>query len=75
MLSSDFTPFADGSQIPLASSELRAIHELHMYKDKKASDISTDGFVLSTLEAALWALWHGNSFEEVSAIIFQARAR
>ncbi|KAF8609101.1 ADP-ribosylglycohydrolase [Ceratobasidium sp. AG-I] len=64
VLSSDFTPFADGSQILLVTSELKAIHELHAYKDKNASDISTDGFVLSTLEAALWALWHGNSFEE-----------
>lgn len=74
VLSPDFTPFADGSPIPLTSSELKAIHELHMYKDKNASDIRTDGFVLSTLEAALWALWHGNSFEEVSGVsTFQVR--
>lgn len=75
VLHSDFTPFADGSQIPLVSSELKAIHGHHAYKNKEASDISTAGFVLSTLEAALWALWHGNSFEEVGAISIFAGSR
>lgn len=35
------------------------------YKTKKVDGIKTTGFVIHSLEAALWALWNSNSFEEV----------
>ncbi|QRV76288.1 ADP-ribosylglycohydrolase [Ceratobasidium sp. AG-Ba] len=59
-----FTPFADGSPIPLTTQEVRGIHSLGLYKNRTASDVRTDGFVISTFEAALWALWKGSTFEE-----------
>jgi ADP-ribosyl-[dinitrogen reductase] hydrolase len=65
VLNPDFTPFTDGTPIPLESDELKDLHKWHAYKGKDESDIDTSGFVLSTIEAALWALWHGNTFEEV----------
>ena len=36
------------------------------YKKKGAEDIRTSGFVIHSLEAALWALWNTTTFEEVS---------
>lgn len=32
--------------------------------DKKEEEINSGGFVVSTLEAAVWAFYHSNSFEE-----------
>ncbi|KAG8732636.1 hypothetical protein FRC12_019190 [Ceratobasidium sp. 428] len=64
VLNPDFTPFADGSPIPLVTERVRELHELGAYKNREVSEVMTDGFVLSTLEAALWALWRGNTFEE-----------
>src|SRR5206468_7005266 len=34
------------------------------YKDKQPPDIQGSGYVVRSLEAALWAFYHGNSFEE-----------
>ena len=34
------------------------------YKDKDAIDIRGSGYVVQSLEAALWAFWNTNSFEE-----------
>jgi len=34
------------------------------WKDKSEDDISTSGFVIASHEAALWALWKTDSFEE-----------
>ncbi|QRW05194.1 ADP-ribosylglycohydrolase [Ceratobasidium sp. AG-Ba] len=62
-----FTPFADGSPIPLTTQEVRGIHSLGLYKNRTVSDVRTDGFVISTFEAALWALWKGSTFEEVTS--------
>ncbi|CAE6521913.1 unnamed protein product [Rhizoctonia solani] len=64
VLNPDFTPFSDGTPIPLESAELRDLHKRHAYKEKKVADIDTSGYVLATLEAALWALWHSDTFEE-----------
>ncbi|CAE6353367.1 unnamed protein product [Rhizoctonia solani] len=64
ILNSDFTPFSDGQPIPLESAELRDLHKHHSYKKKNVVDIETSGYVLATLEAALWALWHSDTFEE-----------
>ncbi|KAG8706039.1 hypothetical protein FRC09_002607 [Ceratobasidium sp. 395] len=65
VLNPDFTPFADGSPIPLVTERVQELHEQGTYKNREVSEVMTDGFVLSTLEAALWALWRGNTFEEV----------
>ncbi|CAE6399214.1 unnamed protein product [Rhizoctonia solani] len=64
VLSPDFTPFSDGTPIPLESAELRDLHKRQLYKEKNVVDIETSGYVLATLEAALWALWHSDTFEE-----------
>ncbi|KAG8748520.1 hypothetical protein FRC10_003653 [Ceratobasidium sp. 414] len=64
VLNPEFTPFADGSPIPLVTKRVRELHEEGLYKNREESEVKTDGFVLSTLEAALWALWRGNTFEE-----------
>ncbi len=34
------------------------------YKDKSRDQISSSGYVINTLESALWAFYHTNSFEE-----------
>jgi ADP-ribosylglycohydrolase len=34
------------------------------YKTKNASQIRASGYVLHTLEAALWAFWNSSCFEE-----------
>ncbi|CCO27332.1 ADP-ribosylglycohydrolase [Rhizoctonia solani AG-1 IB] len=64
VLNPDFTPFSDGTPIPLESPELTNIHKQQSYKEKKVAEIDTSGYVLATLEAALWALWHSETFEE-----------
>ncbi|KAH7344613.1 ADP-ribosylation/Crystallin J1 [Rhizoctonia solani] len=64
VLNPDFTPFSDGTPIPLESAELMDLHKQHSYKEKNVADIDTSGYVLATLEAALWALWHSDTFEE-----------
>jgi ADP-ribosyl-[dinitrogen reductase] hydrolase len=68
VLNPEFTPFTDGSPIPFVSKRIREVHEKGLYKERERSDVLTDGFVVSTLEAALWALWRGNTFEEVRLI-------
>lgn len=67
ILNPDFTPFTDGTPIPLKDDRLKDLHKRHPYKDRNVDDVETSGFVLATLESALWALWHGNTFEEVSS--------
>ncbi|KAG8682953.1 hypothetical protein FRC08_014611 [Ceratobasidium sp. 394] len=64
VLNPEFTPFADGSRIPLVTEEVQELHGEGLYKNRDVSEVMTDGFVLSTLEAALWALWRGDTFEE-----------
>ncbi|KQM81655.1 ADP-ribosylglycohydrolase [Sphingomonas sp. Leaf23] len=34
------------------------------YKHKTRDQIRSSGYVIDTLEAALWAVWHGETFEE-----------
>ena len=34
------------------------------YKEKSAADIQSSGYVIHTLEAALWAFYHSTSFED-----------
>lgn len=65
VLNPAFTPFADGRPIPLNEERIKDLHEHHPYKNQSKDDIVTSGFVLATLQSALWALWHGNTFEEV----------
>ena len=38
------------------------------YKEMRVEEIRTSGFVIHSLEAALWALWKASSYEEVSLI-------
>ncbi|KAF8680422.1 ADP-ribosylglycohydrolase [Rhizoctonia solani] len=64
VLNPDFTPFSDGTPIPLESPELMDLHKQHRYKERIVADVETSGYVLHTLEAALWALWHSDTFEE-----------
>ncbi|KAH7339404.1 ADP-ribosylation/Crystallin J1 [Rhizoctonia solani] len=64
VLSPDFTPFSDGTPIHLESAELIGLHKWHSYKERDVAEVDTRGYVLATLEAALWALWHSDTFEE-----------
>ncbi|CAE6446158.1 unnamed protein product [Rhizoctonia solani] len=64
VLSPDFTPFSDGTPIPLESAELIDLHKSHSYKGRDVASVNTSGYVLATLEAALWALWQSDTFEE-----------
>ena len=34
------------------------------YKNKSRKEINSNGYVINTLEAALWAFYHTNSFKE-----------
>lgn len=34
------------------------------WRDKEIKDIRGSGYVVESLEAALWCFWHGNTFEE-----------
>jgi len=36
------------------------------FKDLNKTTVSTSGFTIDTLQAALWALWNAQTFEEVS---------
>ena len=35
------------------------------FKDLNTATVSTSGFTVDTLQAALWALWNAQTFEEV----------
>ena len=35
------------------------------FKDLNTTTVSTSGFTIDTLQAALWALWNAQTFEEV----------
>ncbi len=35
-----------------------------VWMDKERDDISSSGYVVSTLEAAIWCVWKSSSFEE-----------
>lgn len=53
-------------EIALETQPFREVHERETYKSKTVAEIKTTGFVVHTLEAALWALWKADTFEEVS---------
>jgi ADP-ribosyl-[dinitrogen reductase] hydrolase len=38
--------------------------EQQNFKSKMRDEIASDGYVISTLEAALWAVWHTENFED-----------
>lgn len=73
LLSAPDTP----AKADLLSSELTALlpwlGEMHAdtraviqgsYRTKKRDEISSSGFVIDSLEAALWCFWHSDSFAE-----------
>lgn len=54
------TPLSDR----LTSSAIRLVHLQETYKTKTVDEIRCSGFVVHTLEAALWSLWHTETYEE-----------
>ncbi|KAG8923075.1 hypothetical protein FRC01_013257 [Tulasnella sp. 417] len=48
----------------LTSTQMRLVHVNETYKTKTVDEIRCSGFVVHTLEAALWALWHTETYEE-----------
>ncbi|KAG8920134.1 hypothetical protein FRC02_001143 [Tulasnella sp. 418] len=54
----------DGVPIPLRTPEITSIHREAKYKNLDVSEVRTSGFVVHTLEAALWALWKASTYEE-----------
>ncbi len=55
----DLASFAD----TLHTEEVRALCRGE-YKSKTPAEVQTSGYVVHTLEAALWTLWHANTYEE-----------
>ena len=49
----------------LASPQMNTLFVRETYKTKPVKELRTSGFVLHTLEAALWALWRAETFEQV----------
>jgi ADP-ribosyl-[dinitrogen reductase] hydrolase len=63
LLSTRYSPIADyWKRAPLAS-EIDQI-AAGSFKTKKAKEIQSTSYVVHTLEAALWAFYSSNSFEE-----------
>ena len=55
------------SVMNLQTDEIRRIWSEAFYQTWTSEDsVRTSGYTVHTLEAALWALWHGKDFEEVS---------
>ncbi|KAG8946818.1 hypothetical protein FRC00_009399 [Tulasnella sp. 408] len=48
----------------LTSAQMRLVHVNETYKTKTVEEIRCSGFVVHTLEAALWSLWHTDTYEE-----------
>ncbi|KAG9015246.1 hypothetical protein FRB90_004866 [Tulasnella sp. 427] len=48
----------------LTSTQMRLVHISETYKIKPVDEIRCSGFVVHTLEAALWALWTTETYEE-----------
>ena len=63
LLAPEFAPAGvDWSAEPLAPAISRIADGT--YKNKEAQDIRASGYVVHTLEAALWAFAHSNDFRE-----------
>lgn len=63
LLSDRFSPLGDFWASPGLSPKISAIAE-GSFKVKHPPDIKGTGYVVDTLEAALWAFWTTNSFEQ-----------
>ncbi len=69
LLSRVLRGFEKEQALAFATEVMRhAPHELlervHGFQDKDADEVGTSGFVLDTLECALWAWWRHNNFED-----------
>ncbi|MGO0059507.1 ADP-ribosylglycohydrolase family protein [Brevibacillus fluminis] len=63
LLSSLYSPLHDGWTTEPLAPNIAAIAK-GSYKQKSASHIKGSGYVVDSLEAALWAFYHAQSFEE-----------
>jgi ADP-ribosyl-[dinitrogen reductase] hydrolase len=63
VLASDFVPKGVG-ELVFKTEQVLDIRK-GTWKEKSGDEIKTSGFVIDSLEAALWALWTTNTFEEV----------
>ena len=51
------------------TTETNEIWATTSFKDLNKTTVSTTGFTIDTLQAALWALWNAQTFEEVSVFV------
>jgi ADP-ribosyl-[dinitrogen reductase] hydrolase len=65
VLAPDFLP-AGVDKLLLEMEEVKNLRS-GTWKEKTESEINTRGFVIASHEAALWALWSSENFEEVVA--------
>lgn len=63
LLSSGFSPVPELWEQHQLASTIKAVAE-GSYKEKQPPAIKGAGYVVSALEAALWAFYHGKTFEE-----------
>ena len=73
LLSTSKAPTKTELLSPEHAELLTYLHEMHAdtllviqgsYRTKKREEISSSGFVIDSLEAALWCFWHSDSFAE-----------
>lgn len=62
LLSNEYSPLTEGWQTPL-TSKIAAI-AAGSYQEKNPPEIRGTGYVVNSLEAALWAFYHSNNFAE-----------
>lgn len=53
----------DDALLPLGLDRIRHVRDLEFTR-KSADDVRGNGYVIDSLEAALWAFWHTQSFEQ-----------
>lgn len=63
ILSASYSPLHDGWQTEPLTEKIAMIAN-GSYKEKKKEQIKGSGYVVDSLEAALWAFYHADSFEE-----------
>lgn len=67
VLSEDFLSSFDGLDLPSMAPEIRKL-ALGSYKTLAKDQIRGTGYVVRSLEAALWSFWHSDSFEQGALI-------
>jgi ADP-ribosyl-[dinitrogen reductase] hydrolase len=69
VLSAGFVaPGLSNEDMHFSTTETHEIWASTNFKDLNSATVSTSGFTVDTLQAALWALWNAQTFEDVSTL-------